>query len=748
MSNENFQNMEKIVVPVEGMTCASCVARVEKSISKVVGVKNVSVNLATEKALIEFEKDKVNFQEIIKSVEDAGYKIGLDYQSNQFHDEKKDIKTKNVYSSHELQRDFMIAVLFTIPITFLSMSMMWIDFDNLISLNTESINKILLILTTPVVFISGKRFYKAFWSNLKHFSADMNTLVAVGTGSAYFYSMMVVLFPDLLLNQKQEPHVYFDTSAVIISLILMGKWLEARAKHKTSSAIKKLTELKPEFALVKTNGGEQKIPVENVKVGDIIIVKTGAKIPADGIIQIGNCLIDESMITGESIPSIKSVGSKVIGGTINKSGYFEFKVTAVGSSSLLGQIIKMIEEAQGSKAPIQNIADKVASVFVPVVIIIAVLTFIIWLIFDSPFNIALINFVAVLIIACPCALGLATPTALIVGIGKAAQMGILVKNGEGLEISNKITTLIFDKTGTLTEGFPQLTQIITRDISEEEVLALVASVEKKSEHPFANSIVKAAEQRKIKLVDAELLYEMPGRGIVGKVNNQKIIVGNITFLNELNIKFDSWVEKAEKEMNNSGTLIFVALHDNINALMKFDDKIKEESIAVIENLKSMKLKVGMLTGDNFQNAKAISEKLNLDFFDAEILPNQKANIVKKYQSQNEVVAMVGDGINDSPALVQSDVGIAMGSATDIAIENSSIVIMRNNLTAILSVIKLSKKVIKTIKQNLFWAFFYNVVCIPLAAIGFLNPMLAALAMSLSSVSVVTNSLRIKNFKEK
>lgn len=746
MTTESDRNITKIVVPISGMTCASCVTRVEKAVLKVEGVKNVSVNLATEKALIEFEKDRVNLQEITKSIEDAGYKIELVSIPNDLVKNRTDNRIKKTHTDYELKRDFLLAFFLTLPITILSMGNIWINFENLFSINAESINKILLILTTPVVFISGNRFYKSFWSNLKHFSADMNTLVAVGTGTAYVYSLIVVLFPTLLMNQKQAQHVYFDTSAVIITLILMGKWLEVRAIRKTSLAIEKLTELKPEFAFIKINGVEQKIPTENIKVGDTVIVKSGGRIPADGVIQAGSCVVDEAMITGESIPVEKSIGSKVISGTINKSGYFEFKVTAVGSNTLLGQIIRMVEEAQGSKAPIQKIADKVASVFVPFVILIASLTFLIWLILGSTFNTALVNFVAVLIIACPCALGLATPTAIIVGIGKAAQMGVLVKDGESLEIANKITTLIFDKTGTITEGIPQLTKIVTRNISVEDALAMAASIEKKSEHPFADSIVNAAEQNNLTLVEAELLDEIPGKGIIGLVNNQKILIGSISFMKDFRIQVDSWAELVQKELNDSGSLIFIAFDNKINAIIKLDDKIREETIAVVKTLKSMNLKVGMLTGDSIQNAKSVAEKLNLDFFEAEILPNQKANIVKKYQLLKEVVAMVGDGINDSPALAQSDVGITIGSATDIAIENSSMVILRNNLNAIVNIIKLSKKVIKTIKQNLFWAFFYNVICIPLAAFGLLNPMLAALAMSLSSVSVVSNSLRIKNFK--
>ena len=743
---QNTKNIERIIAPVEGMTCASCVTRVEKSIRKVEGVKNVSVNLATEKAMIEFETGKVDFNKISETVKDAGYKINFTSESKKAGKKDNDVTDKLRDTNKKLKNDFILALLLSIPIVILNMGALWINFEDLFSLTLDNINKILLILTTPVIFISGKRFFKIFFSNLKHFSADMNTLVAVGTGSAYLYSTAVTLFPNYFLSSNQTQHVYFDTAVVIITLILMGKWLEAKAKTKTGSTIKKLLNLKPEFAIIKKNGVEVKVSIDEIKTGDTVLVKPGGKIPADGIVLSGNSVVDESMITGESIPVQKSVGAKVIGGTINKNGFIEFEITAVGDNSLLGQIIRMVEEAQGSKAPIQNLADKVASVFVPVVIVISIVTFILWIISGSSFNTALINFVAVLIIACPCALGLATPTAIIVGTGKAAQLGILIKDGESLETAHKISTIIFDKTGTLTEGKPVLTRIRTNDISEEELLKYAASLEKKSEHPFAESIVDAAQKRNIQLFESELLINTIGRGILGKVNGSEVAAGNISFMNEQSIKIDSWVNEAEKDLSRSGTIIFVAINKKIKGLLKLEDVIRNESKDAVKKLKDMGLKVVMLTGDNQQNAKHIAENAGIDFFEAETLPNEKAKAVKKFQKENEIVAMVGDGINDSPALAQSDIGIALGTGTDIAVESSSIIIIRNDLNALVSALQLSKKTIRTIKQNLFWAFFYNVICIPLAALGLLNPMFAALAMSLSSVSVVSNSLRIKNFK--
>ncbi|NWF89421.1 MAG: copper-translocating P-type ATPase [Ignavibacteriaceae bacterium] len=742
--NQVNDNTEKIIAPIEGMTCASCVARVERSIKKLEGVKNVSVNLATEKALIEYKKGQLDPNKLIEAIEDAGYKIHLpqntEKKGKQINPSKTNVNTKD----SSLSWNLLLSLLLTIPIVILNMGMLWEGFTQLLKLTPDDINKILLILTTPVLFISGKRFFKMFITNLKHLTADMNTLVALGTGSAYIYSSAVALFPHYFHDNAQAAHVYFDTAAVIITLILLGKWLEAKAKTKTGTSIKKLINLKPEAALVKEGENEISIPLDQLKVGDIVIVKPGTKVPADGVVLFGKSIIDESMISGESIPVEKKIGSSVIGGTINKLGYFEFRVTATGDNSLLGQIIRMVEEAQGSKAPIQSLADKVASVFVPTVIAIAVITFAFWMIAGLSFSFALINFVSVLIIACPCALGLATPTAIIAGIGKAAQLGILIKDGESLERAHKISTIIFDKTGTLTKGKPVLNRIDADGISENELLQYAASVEQRSEHPFAESIVHTAKQRNISLLDSELLHNSIGKGILGRIKNIEVAVGNFSFMEELSI---SQLPRVTEMEDQRGTTIYVAINKTIKGILWLDDEIQENAADVINKLKAMRMQIVMLTGDNVRNAKRVADKIGIDTFEAEILPEYKADVVKKYQKNNELVAMVGDGINDSPALAQSDVGIAIGTGTDIAIESSSIVIMRNNLNALVSAIVISTKTIKTIKQNLFWAFFYNVICIPLAAFGLLNPMFAALAMSLSSVTVISNSLRIKNYKD-
>ncbi|MCW8960760.1 MAG: heavy metal translocating P-type ATPase, partial [Ignavibacteriaceae bacterium] len=499
--DSDFRQKNKLInAPVEGMTCASCVSRVEKSINKIEGIKNVSVNLATEKASFEIDTGLANLNQVEKAVEDAGYKIDFSSINKKARgvSEKIPSEIKTEYDK-ELKNDFLFAIILSIPILILNMGQMWKGFNDLVPLSTDVINRILLVITTPVVFISGKRFYKIFWKNLLHFTADMNSLVAIGTGSAFIFSTLITLFPKIFSDKSITSHVYFDSAAVIISLILMGRWLESKAKSKTGLAIKKLLELKPQKVLVRRNDVESEIPLDELLIGDIAIVKPGGKIPTDGIMKNGFSAIDESMITGESIPVEKSVGSKVIGGTINKTGSFEFEVTAIGDNSILGQIIKMVEEAQGSNAPIQKLADKIAAVFVPIIILIAIISFFGWLLLSSVgFSVALMNFVAVLIIACPCALGLATPTAIIVGTGKGAQNGILIKNAESLELAHKIDTIIFDKTGTITTGKPKVSSVFPNGISEEELLRIASSLEQRSEHPLAQAIVNYTKNNGIK----------------------------------------------------------------------------------------------------------------------------------------------------------------------------------------------------------------------------------------------------------
>lgn len=742
------QESKLISAPVEGMTCASCVARVEKSISKIEGIKNVSVNLATEKASFEIDAGLATLKQVEKAVEDAGYKIDFSSTNKKTQTAPSEIQSdKRTDYDKELKKDFLFAIILSIPIFLLNMGMMWDGFHNLIPLSSEVINRILLVLTTPVVFISGKRFYKIFWKNLQHFTADMNSLVAIGTGSAFIFSTLITLFPEIFSDKGITSHVYFDSAAVIITLILMGRWLESKAKSKTGLAIKKLLELKPQKVTVRRNEIESEIPLSELLIGDISILKPGGKIPADGIIKSGFSAIDESMITGESIPVEKSVGSKVIGGTINKTGSFEFEVTSIGDNSILGQIIKMVEAAQGSKAPIQRLADKIAAIFVPVIILVAIISFFGWLFLSSVgFSTALINFIAVLIIACPCALGLATPTAIIVGTGKGAQNGILIKNAESLELAHKIDTIIFDKTGTITTGKPKVSSVFTNGITEEELLRIAGSMEHRSEHPLAQAVVNYAKNKGIKFNKLERFESLTGVGLKGLVNGNEVLIGSISLMETNSINTTEFEKTIAKLSNDSSTIIAISINGKLTGLITLEDELKNNAADVINNLKSMKLKTIMLTGDNKKIAEDISEKVGFDNFNAEALPEDKIQIVSDYQSTGKIVAMVGDGINDAPALAQSNIGIAMGTGTDVAIESADIVLMSGNLNGVVKSLKLSRLTLKTIKQNLFWAFIYNIIGVPLAAFGMLNPMIAALAMSFSSVSVVSNSLRLKGKK--
>ena len=737
---------EKISLPVEGMTCASCVARVEKTVKKFEGVSNVNVNLATEKVTLDFDPAVVDLNKLAETVEDIGYKLDLSVLQKT---EISKQETKEYVDSHlkELKSELIFAIVLTIPIAIINMGMMWEGFFLNSFLNVEQINKILLLLTTPVIFVSGKRFYKIFWNNLKHFTADMNSLVAIGTGAAYLFSLMITLFPEIFSHANHNYHVYFDTTAVIITLILLGRWLESRAKSKTGTAIKKLIELQPKTAIVKENNKEIEKKLEDLKTGDIIVIKPGGKIPADGIITSGSSAVNEAMITGESLPVEKIIGSKVIGGTINISGYFEFEIITIGKNSVLGQIIKLVEEAQGSKAPIQNLADKVASFFVPVVVIIAILTFIVWM-FINPddISIALMNFVAVLIIACPCALGLATPTALIVGMGKAAQNGILFKNGEALEELHRADTIIFDKTGTITEGKLSVQNIFINDIDENEFLVLLSSLESKSEHPIAKAIVDFANIKNIKLKSLNDFENKPGKGIKGIIENKITLAGNESFMIENKIDLSVFNNVLKNDAIKNSSLVFLALDGMIKGFLNVVDSIKQDSFEIIKNIKEMKIEPFLLSGDNENVTKFIASETGIEKYAAGVLPENKSNKVKSLQEAGSKVIMVGDGINDAPALVQSNVGIAIGNGTDVAIESADVVLLKDDLHGVVKSIKLSKQTIAVIKQNLFWAFIYNVIGIPLAFLGILNPMFAALAMSLSSVSVISNSLRLKKAK--
>ncbi len=624
---------------------------------------------------------------------------------------------------------------------------------------------ILLLLTIPVQFWVGSQFYKGITIVFKYKMADMNTLVALGTLFAFIYSLVVtifVLFPNLFANIKIEQAVYFDTSAIIITLVLLGRYFEAKAKGKASEAIKKLLKLKPLKATVISNGVEIEKDIDDVKVGDIIIVKPGEKIPVDGEIIEGSSEVDESMVTGESLPVIKNKGDNVIGATVNISGSFKFKATKVGKDTFLSQIIELVEDAQSSKAPIQKLADLIASYFVPIVIGIGFLTFILWLIFGEShsFTFAITRFVSVMVIACPCALGLATPTAIIVGTGKGAENGIFIKNAESLEIAYKLNTIVFDKTGTLTKGELVVTDIIMEDKcdtvkSEEELLFYAASSELRSEHPLGKAVVKKAKELNISLVEPVNFKTISGKGIEAYVNGEKVLKGNYFFMKEMGIDIDNYdYEQKIIEFGAQGkTPVFISIENKICGMIAFADKLKDNAKEVIAELKKLGFEVMMITGDNRKTANYIASEAGIEKVLAEVLPEDKANEIKRLQAQKKVVAMVGDGINDAPSLAQADIGIALGTGTDIALEAGSIALVSGDLNGVLKTINLSRNTVRIIRQNLFWAFFYNILLIPIAAGALypsfrilINPMYGAAAMAFSSISVVSNSLRLKLLK--
>jgi P-type Cu+ transporter len=765
--NEAAHHISKFTLPVEGMTCASCVARVEKTLKKIDGVEIANVNLATEAVALSFDPSKTNLDVLAKAVEGAGYKLAIPpkpKQSSEVNRNGSPAVRGNIYqvssptvgyqekSYRQLKREFFFSLALAIPIMLVNMLSMTSWFMVNIPLTMDEVNKVLLILTTPVMIISGKRFFKPAWRLTKHFSADMNTLVAVGTGAAFLYSAFVVLFPNWLPSSVNLNDVYFDSAAMIIALILMGKMLEARAKQKTTEEIKKLMEIQPKTARVIRENIEREIPIIDVVVGEAIVVRPGELIPVDGIIFNGSSSVDETMITGESLPVEKHAGDKVVGGTINKNGSFELRATAVGANTVVAHIVKLVEDAQGSKAPIQHLADKIASIFVPIVIFIALAVFGVWyIVIGIGFASALINSIAVLVIACPCALGLATPTAIMVGTGKGASLGVLIKNAESLERACKIQTIVFDKTGTITLGKPSITDIKTLgSLDEETMLRLIASLENKSEHPLSTAIVDEAKNRSITLVDVDSFQSKTGYGVTGNANGKRVIVGNEAMLKDFSIDI-SPARKIAADISEQGkTLVFAAIDGVLVGIIAIADKMNSTSQKAIEELKRMGLEVVMLTGDNPRTAQMIAAKVGIVRVFSEVLPAEKFAQVKALQlegkAEGRIIAMVGDGINDAPALAQANVSIAMGSGSDIATDTADVTLMKSDLNGVVQAIRLSRRTMRTIKQNLFWAFIYNIIGIPLAALGLLNPMFAAGAMAFSSVSVVTNSLRLRSVK--
>ncbi len=730
-------------LPVSGMTCASCVARVEKSLQRIPGLTGVAVNLATEKASFTITDPAVRLEAVAEAVSAAGYQLALPAPPAAQAAAMPAIDARDA-AGESLRRDLRTALFFSLPVFFISMGMALPFFHRLWPFTMETTGKILLLLTTPVMFIPGARFFRIFWRNLRHLTADMNSLVAIGTGAAYGFSTLTVLFPQLFGEAEQAAAVYFDSAAVIITLILLGRWLEYRAKKQTGAAITRLLELQPKSAHVRRGERIEEVAVSALQPGDQVLVRPGETIPADGRIDSGASAVDEAMITGESVPVDKVAGDRVTGGTLNTSGAFEFTVTAVGSGSVLARIIRMVEEAQGSKAPIQRLADRIAAIFVPAVALIALLTLAGWLVIGgATLGEALLPFVAVLIIACPCALGLATPAAIMVGTGTGARRGILIKNGESLEIAHRVDTILLDKTGTITRGEPRVTAVRTADGRENELLRLAAGVEQLASHPFATAIVAAARQRGIMPPACEAFTSTTGSGVSGRIEGRQVQIGQQAFMEQNGIEIGAWIEPAQALAAAGQSQLFVAVDGEVAGVIAAADVIRPESAGAIRALQQRGIRVVMLTGDHPAAAAAIAQEAGVDHFMAEVRPEAKATVVQQEQQAGHLVAMVGDGVNDAPALAQADVGIALGSGTDVAIETAAITLVQGDLTRVVEAIDLSRRTMRTIRQNLFWAFFYNILGIPLAALGLLNPMLAALAMSFSSVSVLTNSLRLK-----
>ncbi len=731
---------------VEGMTCSACASRVERVTKKAEGVETSTVNFATEKLNITFDENKVSISDLKNIVEKAGYKLIVD--------EKKDSKANKIPEHKKLWYRFILSIIFTVPLLVISMGhMVGIHLPHIIDPMMHPLNFAItqLVLTIPVMII-GYKFYVIGFKNLFKLSPNMDSLIAIGTSAAFIYGIFAI-YKINTGDHEYAMHLYFESAAVILTLITLGKYLEAVSKGKTSDAIKKLMGLAPKTANIIRDGKELIIPIEEVRVSDIVIVKPGEKLPVDGEVVEGNTSIDESMLTGESIPVEKTIGSKVIGASINKTGFIKYRATKVGDDTALAQIIKLVEDAQGTKAPIAKLADVISSYFVPTVIALAILAALAWYISGESAVFSLTIFIAVLVIACPCALGLATPTAIMVGTGKGAENGVLIKGGEALETTYKVETIVFDKTGTITEGKPKVTNIITKDISELEILSLAASAEKGSEHPLGEAIVKSAEEKGLEIKDIEEFKAIPGHGIEVKIDGRIVLLGNKKLMSERKIELEDLQDKANELADEGKTPMFLAIDNKIKGIIAVADTVKENSKKAIEAIHNMGIKVAMITGDNEKTAKAIAKEVGIDIVLAEVLPEDKASEVKKLQTGNKKVAMVGDGINDAPALVQADVGIAIGSGTDVAMESADIVLMRSDLLDVIKAIQLSKATITNIKQNLFWAFGYNVLGIPVAMgvlhiFGgpLLNPMIAAGAMSLSSVSVLINALRLRNFK--
>lgn len=833
---------ERVDLPITGMTCAACARRIERKLKKVEGVRAAGVNFATSRATVEYDPQATGVRQLIGAVKEVGYDTAATARADFVVDDSArpsgssqqlekhlnrlrgvvgasfNLSTMEVRVEYlpgavdvgvlkraieelgyrvrevpngsgqaaedaesaaraaeykELRRKFLLAALLSAPVLLIAMS-----HGRIALFNFAGVNWLQLALTTPVVFYSGWQFYRGAWAAFRHRAADMNTLIAMGTGAAYLYSIAATVAPAFFagatggapampgmdamagMNEAAAAPVYFEAAGVIIALILLGRLLESRAKGQTSDAIRRLMKLQPKRARVVREGAEVEIAIEEVVIGDTVIVRPGEKIPVDGMVTQGASSVDESMLTGESLPVEKSAGDEVFGATLNKTGAFSFKATKVGKDTALQQIVKLVQDAQGSKAPIARAADVISGIFTPIVICIAIATFVVWFVAapaDVRFTMALVNFVSVLIIACPCALGLATPTAIMVGTGKGAENGVLIKGGESLEMAHKLQTIVLDKTGTITKGEPALADVLVASeagaLDDARLLRLAASAERGSEHPLGEAIVRAARERGLQLAEAGAFKALAGHGIEAEVEGHNLLLGNLKLMRERSVALDGYAERAEALAENGKTPMYAAIDGRFAGLLTVADRVKPESKAAIEAMQRLGLEVVMLTGDNRRTAEAVAAEVGIRRVLAEVLPEGKVAAIKSLQQEKRIVGMVGDGINDAPALAQADVGISIGTGTDVAIEASDITLIKGDLRGVVAAIALSRATIRTIRQNLFWAFIYNTVGIPLAAGALypltgwlLSPIIASAAMSLSSVSVVTNSLRLRRFR--
>lgn len=722
---------QNISLDIQGMTCASCVGRIEKVLNKNDGITSASVNLATEKAKVEFDSSKMNVNGIVELISKAGYQAQISSTTS------KESKLDELKKAKWL---IIISSLLTLP---LALPMVVEPFGYHIMPSPW----VQLLLATPIQFIIGARFYKSAWSALKAKSGNMELLVAIGTTAAYGLSLYLLL-KNLDHLEHNMTHLYFEGSAVIITLVLLGKYLETKAKQQTSAAIKALQALQPEKARVLRDNKEEEVSIASLKLNDLVIVRPGERIPIDGILKKGATQVNESLITGESLPVEKNENDKVIGGSINGDGFIHVEVTALGSETMLSRIIRMVEDAQAVKAPIQRLVDKVSAYFVPTVLIIALVTIVVTALISGSWETGIIHGVAVLVIACPCALGLATPTSIMVGTGVAAKAGILIKDAEALEVTHSLTMIAFDKTGTLTEGKPSVKRLYAFDRQEQEVLAILATIQNGSEHPLAKAVIDEAKKKNIEYGHASSSKALPGRGVEAEIEGLRYILGSKRLVTELGL-YDLNISGQAKDRETLGETVSFLIdvsQNKVIGMVSFTDTIKESARKTIEKLKALGIKTMMLTGDNQGSANIVAKELGIDFVRAEVLPQHKSEVIQEYKLKGEIVGMVGDGINDAPALAAANVGMAMSTGTDVAMHSAGITLMRGDPLLIPDAISVSRKTYSKIKQNLFWAFIYNIIGIPLAAMGYLSPVVAGAAMALSSVSVVTNSLLLKKWK--